>query len=261
MAAGGANATISVALANGYSFSQVRSSNASVAQFAVGGGAGGLSVSAISGAAGTTQLQLIDYNGKLTDQVTVTVNTTAKLTTTKGWTGAAPLVLEGSTQIFHVTTVDAQGNTLLGTGSVAFDVAAPLEKAAAITFGDEQGFTGHAGAGAITASAPATSVSQPITIVPLSALTNLAATVQANTTDSSGTYANVDVVANSAAGTVYGASCGWTISDPSVTVNSQVAASLESPARASTKLLLGKPGTFSATCVIGAVWTTVTLHR
>ncbi|MCU1277873.1 MAG: hypothetical protein JWM53_1419, partial [bacterium] len=191
MAAGGATATIQVDLANGYSFSQVKSSNPAVAQFAVGGGAG-LSVSATSAAAGTTQLQLVDYNGKLVDQVTVTVKTTAKLATTRGWQGAAPLVLEGSTQMFHVTTVDASGNTLIGTGSVAFDVTAPLEKAGILTFGDEQGFTGHAGAGTITASAPATSVAQPITIVPLTALGSLTATVQANSSDSSGTYANVD---------------------------------------------------------------------
>ena len=44
----------------------------------------------------------------------------------QGWAGAAPLVLEGSTQTFHVTTVDANSHTLIGTGAVSFDLAAPL---------------------------------------------------------------------------------------------------------------------------------------
>jgi hypothetical protein len=46
-----------------------------------------------------------------------------------------------------------------------------------------------------------------------------------------------------------------------VTVYSQSSASLESAAKTSTQFLIGPPGTFSATCTVGAVSTTVSLHR
>lgn len=260
MAAGGARAEIQVSLAQGYSFNQVRSSNQTIATAAIGG-TNGLDLVVNSGAPGQTQLQLVDASGKLVDQVTVTVTQTAKLALTQGWTGAAPLVLEGSTQTFHVTTEDANNHTLIGTGSVAFDITAPLQHADTIVFGDSYAFTGQAGSGTITARAPAVTLVQPVTIVPLSALTSLTGTVGANTIDSSGVYANVDVVANSAAGPVYGAACGWTANDPSVVVQSQSTGSLEGAAKSTTKLKLGTAGTFSATCAIGAVSTTVTLKR
>jgi hypothetical protein len=261
MAAGGAHAEISVSLANGYSFTQVRSSNSAVATVALGG-SNGLNLAVASASPGQTQVQLLDAGGKLVDQVTVTVTQTAKLAVTQGWSGAAPLVLEGSTQTFHVTTVDANNHTLIGTGSVAFAMTDPLQHVdAAIVFGDSYAFSGHAGSGTITASAPATSVVLPVTVVPLTALTGLSATVLANTMDANGVYANVDVVAHTATGDVYGAPCGWTPNDASVTMQSQGTTSLEAPAKATTKLKLALPGTYSATCAIGAVSTTVTLQR
>ncbi|HEX6835035.1 MAG TPA: hypothetical protein VF334_00605 [Polyangia bacterium] len=260
MAAGGARAEISVSLAAGYSFNQVRSSNQSVATAAVGG-SNGLDLVVNSAAPGQTQLQLVDAGGKLVDQVTVTVTQTAKLALTQGWSGAAPLILEGSTETFHVTTEDANNHTLIGTGSVAFDLTAPLQHADTIVFGDSYAFLGQAGSGTITARAPAVTLVQPVTIVPLSALTGLTATVGANTVDSTGVYANVDVVADSAAGPVYGAPCGWSVGDTSVVMQSQSTTSLEAPAKSTTKLKLGSAGSFTATCTIGAVSTTATLHR
>jgi hypothetical protein len=261
MAAGAARAEISVSLANGFSFNQVRSSNSAVATVALGG-SNGLDIVVNSGTPGQTQVQLVDAGGKVVDQVTVTVTQTAKLAFTQGWTGTAPLVLEGSTQTFHVTTVDANNHTLIGTGSVAFTVTDPLQHAdGSIVFGDSYAFTGHAGAGTITATAPATSVVQPVTFVPPSALTSVNATVLANTMDSTGVYANVDVVANAAAGAVYGAKCDWSIPDQSVTIQSQSSTSLEATAKSTTKFKLALPGTYSATCTIGAVSTSVSLTR
>jgi hypothetical protein len=261
MAAGGASAAMSVSLASGYYFTQVRSTNPAVANVAIGGGAG-LSVSVVSGSPGQTKVQLLDAGGKLIDEVTVNVSATARLAITQGWTGAAPLILEGSTQTFHVTTVDVHGHTLIGTGSVTFDLTDPLEPGDdTFTFGDATVFSGHAGAGTITAQAPTASLVQPITVVPLTALTGVTASAQPNTTDDSGVYANVTVVANSASGAVYGAPCGWTANDASVTVQSQTAASLEAAAGTTTKFLLGKSGTFSATCAVGAVSTSVALTR
>ena len=58
-----------------------------------------------------------------------------------------------------------------------------------------------------------------------------------------------------------GLPCGWTVNDASVVLQSQGTASLESPAKASTKFKLGNAGTFTVTCAIGAVSTTVSLHR
>lgn len=260
MAAAGAHADMSVSLANGYSFTQVRSSNPAAATVALGG-SNGLDLSLTSLAPGQTQVQLVDATGKVVDQVTVTVTATARLTITQGWSGAAPIVLEGSQQTFHVTTVDANNHTLVGTGAVSFTLADPLVDAVQLTFGDSIAFSGHAGAGTITAATPTATLVQPVTILPLTALTSVTATSQPNTTDSNGTYANVDVVADSAAGPVYGAPCGWTLNDASVVIQSQGSASLESSAKSSTKFLLKQAGTFSATCAIGAVSTTVALHR
>ena len=261
MAAGGAHAEISVSLANGFSFNQVRSSNPSVATAGIGGSSG-LNLVLTSASPGQTQIQLIDNSGKLVDQVTVTVTQTAKLTIAQGWNGAAPIVAEGATETFHVTTVDANNHTLIGTGSVTFDVASPLQHQDSLVFGDSVAFSGQAGAGTITAHAPAASVVQPVTIVPLSALTSLSATVKPNTIDSVGVHGNVTVVANSTSGAVYGVHCAWSIADPSVMLQSEsTTGTLDSAPLSTTQLLLTKPGTFNATCTSGAVSTTVTLQR
>jgi hypothetical protein len=260
MAAGNAHAEISVSLASGYSFNTVHSSNEAVAQVALTG-SNGLNIAVSSGSAGQTQLQLIDAHGKTVDQVTITVTETAKLSHTQGWTGAAPLVLEGSKQTFHVTTLDANNHTLIGTGAVSFEISDPLAQADSIVFGDSYAFSGHAGSGTITARTTAVTLVQPVTILPLTALASVSGTVLANSTDSTGVFANVEVVANSATGAVYGAPCGWTVNDQSVTVQSQTTSSLEAAAKSTTKFKLDTPGTFSATCAIGAVSTTVSLHR
>jgi hypothetical protein len=262
MAAGGARAAIAISLAHGYSFTQLRSSNPSVATFALGsGGTGDINVSVVSGAPGRADLQLVDGTGRLVDQVTVAVTATAVLAQTKGWTGTAPLLLEGSSHVFHVTTEDANGHTLIGTGAVSFALTTPLRPTDALVAGDSLGFTGQAGDGTITAHCDSTSLTQPVTVVPLTALTGVDATVHANSSDANGVYANVDVVARSASGAVYGAPCGWTVNDASVTIQSQTTASLESAPHATTRFQLGRAGSFSATCAVGAVSTTVQLSR
>ena len=150
MAAGGARAEMQHLARQRLQLQPVRSSNNAVATVSLGG-SNGLDIEVQSGAPGQTQVQLLDAKGKLVDQVTVTVTATARLTITQGWTGTAPLVLEGSTQTFHVTTVDANNHTLVGTGAVTFALDDPLAAADTITFGDSIAFSGHAGAGTITA--------------------------------------------------------------------------------------------------------------
>jgi hypothetical protein len=184
----------------------------------------------------------------------------AKLGFTQGWNGAAPLVLENTTEAFHVTTQDQHGNTLIGTGAVAFDVAGVLHKVSA-GGGDSQGFAGAAGSGSVVAHTATSTATLAVTVVPLTAIGGVTGTVRPNTVSGNVTYGNVDVVANNATGSVYGPSCSWTTSDPSVTVYSQSAASLEQPAKSSTQFVLGLPGTYTATCTVGAVSTSVSLQR
>lgn len=262
MAAGGAHAVINVTVDSGYTFSQVRSSNPGVADFSLASVTfgGGIGVDVVSGTPGSADLELFDSHGKLVDQVTVTVAATAKLAYTQGWTGAAPLVLAGSTQYFHVTTQGTNGKTLIGTGAVQFDLAGPLHATGLYLGGDGQGFAGDPGAGSVTAHAGSVAATLPVTVVPPDAVTTLTPAVKPNSVEGQSTYANVDVVASGASGAIYGAACAWTV-PAGVTLSSQSPASLESPARTSTRFLLSTPGTFTATCSVGAVSTSVTLTR
>lgn len=264
MAAGGAHAVISVELSSGYSFAQVKSTNPAVAQLALasGGFGGGIPVDVTSGAAGTTTLQLLDARGKLVDAVNVTVADTARLAFTQGWTGAAPLVLAGTTQYFHVTTEDVHGKSLIGTGAVAFELAGPLHATGLYLGGDGQGFAGDPGAGSVTAHTDGASATLAVTVVPASAIASVSAVVEPNTMSGAQTYGNVEVTARTADGVaVYGATCAWTPAG-GLTVQSQSAASLEAAAAATTQFLLPASGaSFDATCTIGAVSTSVTLHR
>src|SRR5277367_5412402 len=82
MAAGGAHATIQVTLNTGYSFTSVRSTNPSVATFAPDNND---TVDVTSLAPGTTTLQLIDANGTLVDETAISVEATATLAVTRGW--------------------------------------------------------------------------------------------------------------------------------------------------------------------------------
>jgi hypothetical protein len=263
LAAGGAHASINVTLKTGYSFSAVRSTNTGVASFTIGSDLSGTTINAVSGLPGTTQLQLVDPNGALVDQTAITVEPTAQLKVTQGWTGAVPLVLAGSGQYFHVTTTDAGGHTTIGTGSVSFTLAGTLSPAYDLgAGGDSFSFVGTPGSGSVIATTPSGANARlDVTVIPQSAIVKLGTTQHGNTTDSSGTYATVDVTAYAAGGSVYGAQCNWTTSDPSVTVRNQSVGSLERAAITTTQLGLAKPGAFVATCTIGALATTVQLTR
>src|SRR5689334_9936119 len=211
LAAGGAHASISVNLDPGYRFTQARSTNSSVATFTV---ASSGEVDVVSGAPGTTQLQLIDDGGHLVDQVTVTVAATARLAYSNAAPGGAVHVMQGATESFHVTTEDAHGKTTIGTGSVTFAFQGPLHAAIALVAGDTQAFSGDTpGAAVVTASVggvqPKVSASLPVQIVAPADIVRLDAVVQPNSVDGADVYANVDVIASDAAGAVYGASCQW----------------------------------------------------
>ena len=262
LAAGGAHATVSVALQAGYTFAAVHSTNPAVVSASFGSGVG-TSVDVVSGTPGTAMLQLFDGFGKLVDQTPLTVEATAKLGVKQGWTGAMPIVLAGSAQVFHVTTLDANGRATIGTGSVAFDVKGPLAVVSQLfTDGDSVAFSGTPGVGSVTATAAGgATASLMVDVIPASAVTSIDATVKPNTVENATVYANVVIVAHSASGLVYGATCNWQNLGASVSPDSQLTASLESPAQTTARLILAQPGTFSATCVIGNASTTVKLTR
>jgi hypothetical protein len=258
MAAAGATADIIITVDAGYKVSGVRSSNPAVANFSFAQPS--TLVTVTSGAPGQAQLELVDANGQLVDEATVTVTATAKLVTKQGWTGAAPLILAGTAELFHVTTLDANGKTLIGTGAVHFDLPPPLAKVTAITFGDEIGFSGSAGSATITARTPTATLTQPVTIVDPSALGSLVASVKPGS-DMRGTAYDVQVQALAGGGAVYAPDCTWSPADPSVIVQAGGVATLEGPAQSTAHFVLTKPGTFSAACTIGSKTTTVTLTR
>jgi hypothetical protein len=262
LAAGGARAVIDVSLASGYSFAAVRSTSPAVATFTIGGGSG-TAIDVLSGAPGTTQLQLVDANGRIVDQTAINVAPTATLKFTRGWSGPVPLVLAGTPQFFHVTTTDGGGHTTIGTGSVAFTLAGTLMPTASFELGgDSFGFAGTPGSGSVIATTQSGATARlDVNVLPADSPTSLTANNHGTTVDSSGSFATVDVTANSAAGPVYGAQCTWTTSDPSVTVRSQTAASLEHAPVATTQLNLGKPGSFIATCTIGGNMVAVPVKR
>ena len=121
MAAAGAQADIAVSLANGYSFNQLRSSEPRRRQ---------LQPRRLQRA---RRLRRSRPRPGRRSSSSSTAPASSSIRSpspspprpswpiTQGWTGAAPLVLEGSTQTFHVTTEDANDHTLIGTGAVSFD--------------------------------------------------------------------------------------------------------------------------------------------
>jgi hypothetical protein len=259
LAAGGARAGISVALSPGYTFAAVHSTDPTVFTASIGTN----TVDVVSGRAGSAQLQLLDANGKLVDQATLTVEATASLGVTRGWGSGVPLVLAATTQMFHVTTTDANGRATIGTGSVVFQMSGPLSAVSPlIGDGDAQYFVGTPGAGGVVATAAGgAQATLDVTVVPASAITGLQANVHGNVVDSSGTYVPIDIVTNAGATPVYGGLCAWTMSDPSVTVRTQTVASLEQAAMSSTQLTLASAGSFTATCTVGTASTTVHISR
>lgn len=250
VAAGGAHTTINVTGAN---FASVRSTNPSVATFTPNN----QSVEVLSGQPGTTRLELLDGGGRLIADAELTVVATAKLTVDHGWKGQQPLVLEGQELAFHVTTLDAQGHITKGSGAVSFAFSGTVGRAVLPVEGDAIGFVGTPGAGAITASCPDTTVTQPFTIVGLGEITLLAMTAQ---TLPDGT-AIVTVVPQSAGGAVYGGPCDWHTSDPSVTLATDVGPALHLGPGTVSVFNLTRAGTFDLSCTLAGQTAMVTVTR
>jgi hypothetical protein len=261
LASGGAHDEIAVTLAPGYIVAGVRSSNPKVATFTLDDPQ---VVDVISGAPGTTTLTLLDGNGATIDDVALDVVATAALVADAPppWGSGAAVLLAGTAMPFHVTTEDAKNHMLRGTGGVRFTTNGAVQSTPGITIGDEVYLTGNEGTGSVIAAAGNVSLSQSLTIVAAAHVTGLVATAETGVAQSGGGFSQtVDVVANSAGGAIYGAACAWTASDPSVVVGGTTTRVLDGKPTQSTAFLLGQPGTFSATCTVGAQTVTAQLTR
>jgi hypothetical protein len=267
LAAGGAHTTI---VAN-VPFASVASSNPSVATFSVFDG--NLEIEAYTGSPGSTQLDALDETGQVVASATVVVEATASLQL-GGGPNSIPnpaLVLEGAPQLFHVVTKDADGRSTRGDGSVAFQLTGTLSNAVLPIDGDEVGFVGTPGAGNITATCPNASITEAITVVPAAAITSLQTgyttgigslgpNVSSFTAAGDGTV-SVVVTATSANGEVYAGPCAWTTSDPSVTLTTQLASSLDLDPNTISVFEINRAGSFTATCTLAGLSATVTLNR
>jgi hypothetical protein len=252
VAAGGGHTAI---LVNGsVHFTTVQSSNPAVAKFTADG-AGKIDVE--SGVPGSAELQLVDASGHVVQSGTITVVATAQLRANRGWNGAVPLVLEGETMSFHVTTLDSRGNITKGNGSVNFALAGTLKPTVALVDGDAIAFVGTAGSGNIDATCTDATLAQTITVVPASAITaiNMTGQVQAND------QAVVTVVPQSTGGPVYTGGCDWAVSDESVTLDADVTPRLDLGAGEIAVFNVNRPGSFDISCTVAGQTSTVTISR
>jgi hypothetical protein len=154
---------------------------------------------------------------------------------------------------------------------VQFALTGTLSDAVLPLDGDEVGFVGTAGEGLITASCPNASIAQAITVVPQSEITTLQTGITtglgalgpnvtsfATAADGSVT---VVVTATAAIGDVYAGPCVWTVSDPSVTLTTQLASSLDLEPNTISLFEVNRPGSYTATCTLAGLTSTVTLTR
>ena len=252
VAAGGAHTTILVN--GGVHFVSASSSNPEIAKFTADG-AGKVDVE--SGVPGTAGLSLLDASGHLVAAGLVTVVPTAMLRPSRGWSGPTPLVLEGQTMTFHVTTLDAGGKITKGDGSVSFALGGTLKPTVALVDGDAIAFTGTAGSGTIDASCPDTTLSQAVTVVPATAITALNMTQQLEPND----QAVVTVVPQSAGGPVYAGACAWQVSDPSVTLDTDVTPRLDLGAGEIAIFNINRAGTYTVSCTVAGQTSSVTISR
>ena len=252
VAAGGAHTAILVN--GGVRFVSVQSSNPAVATFSTDGSS---KIDVESGVPGTTTLQLLDAGGRVVASGVVTVVPTATLRPNRGWTGATPIVLEGETLAFHVTTLDASGKITKGDGSVDFALSGSIKPTVALVDGDAIAFTGTAGSGTIDASCPNATLTQAFDIVPASAITALDMTGTVGQND----QAVVTVVPQSGNGPVYTGGCQWQVSDTSVTLDADVTPRLDLGAGEVAVFNVNRAGSYTISCTVAGQTASVTVSR
>jgi hypothetical protein len=254
---------------SGAAFAGVSSSADSIASFTLSGG----QVSMTTAMSGDADLILSDGAGTEVDRVTVHVVDVAELEFTKGWSGSGPLVLESVPITFGpVTKLDAGNRTLLGAQAVHFQASGTVSLMGAPspapnappTILESMIFQAAAGTGDLTGQNGSQSFDIAVTAVTLNDLSMLTATVGESVLGSGGATIDTPVAVNAAtpAGNVYGPTCSWAVSDPSVeVVVTGNADELQGPATSGATFKLTKDGTFTATCSIGRLTAVVPLKR
>jgi hypothetical protein len=267
LAADGAHQLLSV---SGATFASVASSAPGVATFSLVPDG----VEAVTALPGDTDLQLLDAGGGEVDRVTVHVAAVATFDFDRGWTGDGPILVAGvPITIAPITKRDAGVRILLGANAIRFTASGtlsslgptpPLDPAAPASILETLIVQGTAGQGALHAENGTQMLDLPFTVVALDDLTKLGAVVTGSYLGSGGGSVDSPVqwTASTAAGPVYGASCAWSVSDPSVLIDVvEPPTHLALAATGSLVFKMTKPGSFNAICTLGRLTVTVPLKR
>jgi hypothetical protein len=258
LAAGGARQTIRVTVDAGWVLAGVSSSAPDVATFTLDG----TSVHVTTGMPGSVNLELLDPAGTTFDRTTIGVNEVSKLDSTVGWSGAGPQVLAGvRVTSGEISKLDLENRVLLGAGAVQFTLGGGLAAAAqpmlptapenAIETLDFVGTT----SGTLDASLRSAHLGYPVGVVAATDLTQVHLHQTALMIGEGGVpEAYVESTLSTDVGPVHGASCGWSLPDPSVQIRSdQPATHLGEPPTNVTIFRLTSVGTFTVSCSIGRI--------
>jgi hypothetical protein len=208
------------------------------------------SVQVTGNAVGLTDLVLLDPSNAEIDRTTLHVVSTESLERKVGSQTSPVLVLEHTTQTFHVATVTGGVHTV-GVGAVHFSLSGNAHQAFTIIgpVGDAVAFIGDAGDGRIVATADQASAQVDVRFVPLSNLTGLSAQLTLLQMNADGSaQAHVAVTPLTADGPVYGANCTWTTSDSSVQVLNAGVDLIDGPPAVEADFALAHAGSYSVTC-------------
>jgi hypothetical protein len=204
----------------------------------------GQSVVVTPAAAGMTDLVLVDGRGGEVDRLSLRVAEVAELRVPRGWAGDGPLIAEGATVALEAGAFDAQGAALVG-ATMQVSTTGPLKVIAGGLVGSSSG------GGAISVAAGARTVAIPYSVVAPSLVISVALPT-AVTAQAGAEGAVVRPTVTTQQGALYGAACGWSLSDPSLSAGSDgtIPRLADQPGLA--EVLRGtRAGTFSATCTIG----------
>lgn len=213
---------------------------------------------------GTADAIVTDSAGAEIDRITLTVVDSNLLTIDHGWIGAAPTILADTPVAVHVTTVQraaGEDTVLVGSGAVSFQgtgAITTVPRRAGDPSSDLGIVRGSVGDGSVVASCPTAQLEVPLHVVPVSALTAVAAPDAVTIARTEGPL-SVGGLAGSTP--VHGVACRWAV-PAGVTVAAPPHLCAVAPcsaadptadlshAAAETYAVTGPPGTYSLTCTI-----------
>ena len=229
-----------------------------------------------SAGAGDTDVVLRDAAGAEIDRMTFHVRASDALDLPRAWGAGDALVLGGEVERMHVTTMTA-GVVTAGVGAVQFTLAGALSPVRSeqapwlYSEGDEVFFRAAAsGTGTITAAAPEATTTVTVSMVPTSSLTALTANPSSLDVPANRTGV-VAVGALSGSAPVFGARCTWSNAAPLTIALKSLLVELSGTSSIAEQTgwigsgpafqysITGPPGTYSPTCTIGALTTTLSV--